>query len=239
MHRIAGAAPTGRRGCASLTLALGFAGRHRPVSAAAAVCVVFGVNLPEAGLLLAANRLVRIAGYGWVARGYERFGPRAACIAASVGAVARDARLRALSGVGRCWPRGSLGPVVRRPQHRDAGPGDRRGRRRGAAQRPVARDHLGRADARPARRRARWPKRSVRDRILVLGAVAMLASRWRSRLPAGPGELGVPCAARLELPSPLDVGLRSGTDARRRLRRRAVGTGAAAIAAKRDAWRRA
>ena len=39
---------------------------------------VFGVTLPEAGLLLAANRLVRIAGYGWVARGYHRFGPRAA-----------------------------------------------------------------------------------------------------------------------------------------------------------------
>src|SRR5256885_4298287 len=32
----------------------------------------FGVGLPEAGVLLAANRLVRIAGYGWAARGYER-----------------------------------------------------------------------------------------------------------------------------------------------------------------------
>ena len=30
----------------------------------------FGVTLAEAGLLLAANRLVRIIGYGWVARGY-------------------------------------------------------------------------------------------------------------------------------------------------------------------------
>jgi hypothetical protein len=30
----------------------------------------FGVSLAEAGLLLAANRLVRIAGYGWVARFY-------------------------------------------------------------------------------------------------------------------------------------------------------------------------
>src|SRR5947199_6509757 len=28
----------------------------------------FGVSLAETGLLLAANRLVRIAGYGWVAR---------------------------------------------------------------------------------------------------------------------------------------------------------------------------
>ena len=49
---------------------------------------VFGVSLPEAGLLLAANRLVRIAGYGWVARGYHRFGPRAACVAATFGAAA-------------------------------------------------------------------------------------------------------------------------------------------------------
>ena len=49
---------------------------------------VFGVTLPEAGLLLAANRLVRIAGYGWVARGYHRFGPRAACLAATLGATA-------------------------------------------------------------------------------------------------------------------------------------------------------
>lgn len=30
----------------------------------------FGVSLAEAGLLLAANRLVRIAGYDWVARLY-------------------------------------------------------------------------------------------------------------------------------------------------------------------------
>lgn len=39
---------------------------------------VFGVTLAEAGLLLAANRLVRIAGYGWVARFYAERGPRAA-----------------------------------------------------------------------------------------------------------------------------------------------------------------
>lgn len=47
----------------------------------------FGVTLAEAGLLLAANRLVRIAGYRWVARGYERRGPRAACTAAVAGAA--------------------------------------------------------------------------------------------------------------------------------------------------------
>src|SRR5437763_3041863 len=50
----------------------------------------FGVGLPEAGVMLAANRLVRMAGYGWVARGYERFGPRAVCIAAALGAAASN-----------------------------------------------------------------------------------------------------------------------------------------------------
>jgi MFS family permease len=47
----------------------------------------FGIGLAEAGLLLAANRLVRIAGYGWVAGLYERRGPRASCIAAVIGAA--------------------------------------------------------------------------------------------------------------------------------------------------------
>src|SRR5437762_9716073 len=59
----------------------------------------FGVSLPEAGLLLAANRLVRIAGYGWVARGYERFGPRAACLTAAVGAFGSTCGYAALSCV--------------------------------------------------------------------------------------------------------------------------------------------
>lgn len=39
----------------------------------------FGLTLAEAGLLLAANRMVRIAGYGWVARFYARRGDRAIC----------------------------------------------------------------------------------------------------------------------------------------------------------------
>src|SRR4029077_18743683 len=42
--------------------------------------VAFGVSLAEAGLLLAANRLVRIAGYGWVARFYAERGPRESCV---------------------------------------------------------------------------------------------------------------------------------------------------------------
>ena len=48
----------------------------------------FGVTLAEAGVLLAANRLVRILGYGWVARSHERHGPRLACLGAVLGATA-------------------------------------------------------------------------------------------------------------------------------------------------------
>jgi MFS family permease len=47
----------------------------------------FGVSLAEAGLLLAANRLIRIAGYRWVAGAYQRRGPRAVCLAAVIGSA--------------------------------------------------------------------------------------------------------------------------------------------------------
>ena len=43
----------------------------------------FGVTLAEAGVLLAANRLVRIAGYGAVARFYARHGDRPTCMLAA------------------------------------------------------------------------------------------------------------------------------------------------------------
>ncbi|MDM0035132.1 MFS transporter [Variovorax sp. J22P271] len=47
----------------------------------------FGITLAEAGMLLAANRLVRIAGYGWVARFYARHGDRPTCTLAVVAAA--------------------------------------------------------------------------------------------------------------------------------------------------------
>ncbi|HTR84620.1 MAG TPA: MFS transporter [Reyranella sp.] len=51
----------------------------------------FGVTVAEAGILLAANRIVRIAGYGWVARFYARRGDRPtdtlAVIAAAIAAL--------------------------------------------------------------------------------------------------------------------------------------------------------
>lgn len=47
----------------------------------------FGVSLPEAGVLLAANRLVRIAGYGAVARFYAARGERLSCTLAVLAAA--------------------------------------------------------------------------------------------------------------------------------------------------------
>jgi MFS transporter, DHA1 family, inner membrane transport protein len=61
----------------------------------------YGVTLAEAGLLLAANRLVRIAGYGWVARFYAERGPRASCLLAAVGALLATMGYAGLSGVWR------------------------------------------------------------------------------------------------------------------------------------------
>src|SRR5262249_53272412 len=62
---------------------------------------VFGVTLPEAGFLLAANRIVRIFGYRWVANYYATRGPRAACVVAAGGAVLSTLGYATLSGV---WP---------------------------------------------------------------------------------------------------------------------------------------
>lgn len=59
----------------------------------------FGVSLPEAGVLLAANRLVRIIGYGWVARFYSTHGARAACVLASFGAISATLIYATASGL--------------------------------------------------------------------------------------------------------------------------------------------
>jgi len=60
---------------------------------------VFGVTLAEAGILLAANRLVRIIGYGWVARSYEHHGARICCIFAVLGSAASSIGYALLPGV--------------------------------------------------------------------------------------------------------------------------------------------
>jgi len=58
----------------------------------------FGVTLAEAGMLLAANRLVRIAGYGYVARFYARHGDRPTCTLAVLAAAACGLGYATLSG---------------------------------------------------------------------------------------------------------------------------------------------
>ncbi|ANN69398.1 MFS transporter [Bordetella bronchialis] len=58
----------------------------------------FGVTLAEAGVLLAANRLVRIAGYGAVARFYARHGDRPTCMLAAAAAAASALGYATLSG---------------------------------------------------------------------------------------------------------------------------------------------
>ncbi len=59
----------------------------------------FGVSLPEAGVLLAANRLVRIFGYHWVAQFYGARGSRAACTAAVLATTVATLGYATLSGV--------------------------------------------------------------------------------------------------------------------------------------------
>lgn len=58
----------------------------------------FGVTLAQAGMLLAANRLVRIAGYGWVAKFYARRGDRPTCGLAVAGAALCALGYATLSG---------------------------------------------------------------------------------------------------------------------------------------------
>lgn len=58
----------------------------------------FDVSLPEAGILLAANRLVRIAGYGAVARFYARNGERLTCSLAALAAAVCALGYATLSG---------------------------------------------------------------------------------------------------------------------------------------------
>ncbi|TEA78272.1 MFS transporter [Allopusillimonas ginsengisoli] len=58
----------------------------------------FGLSLAEAGVLLAANRLVRIVGYTWVARAYARHGDRPACLWAVAAAAVSGLGCALLSG---------------------------------------------------------------------------------------------------------------------------------------------
>jgi MFS family permease len=84
---------------AALTLALTLPGDTLLYLLLPIYAATFGVSLPEAGLLLAANRLVRIAGYGWVSRFYASRGARAACIVAACGAILATLSYATVSGL--------------------------------------------------------------------------------------------------------------------------------------------
>jgi hypothetical protein len=167
---------------------------------------VFGVSLAEAGLLLAANRLVRIAGYRWVMGFYERRGPRASCIAATVGA--------AISSCGYAFaPDGVVVLLLARlvwglafaamniavqalPTAEHAGMARRSGRSRATI---AGGQMLGILAA-----AAMAPVIGPRMVFLVLGAVALLALPIAIRLPNEHGQQALDQPL-LALPSRLDI----------------------------------
>lgn len=97
--RAAGAAADGAWRTASLVLAIAQPGDTLLYLLLPLYHQSFGVSLAEAGLLLAANRIVRIIAYRRVGRLYSRFGPRAVCLGAAVGAALATFDYAALSGL--------------------------------------------------------------------------------------------------------------------------------------------
>lgn len=166
----------------------------------------FGVTLPEAGLLLAANRLVRIAGYGWVARGYEHFGPRTACIAAAIGAFGATLGYAVLSGVVALLAARLLWGLS-------------------FAAMNIATQTLATAEARSAARRSGRSRSIIaagpmlgllagsvlaqlagpRIVFMALAVIALVALPMAAGVPRGRGQSVVTLGRRLRLPTPLDV----------------------------------
>ena len=164
----------------------------------------FGVSLPEAGLLLAANRLVRIAGYGWVARFYQSRGPRAACSAAVVAAAGSALGYALLSGVvallaarllwGLAFAALNIATQVLATQRLD-GAARRSGRSRAIISIGPMLGLLGGALL------SQWI--GPRPVFVLLAIAALAALAFTRRLPAGPGAQ-VSGAPRFALPSRLD-----------------------------------
>jgi MFS family permease len=200
------AAADGASRQASLTLALTQPGDTVLYLLLPLYADTFAVSLPEAGLLLAANRLVRIAGYGWVGRGYERFGPRAACVLAALGAAAATFDYALFSGVlplllGRLLWGLSFAAMN------------------------VSTQALATAEARNAARRSGRSRSIIaagpmlgliigailadvigpRAVFMVLGAIALLGLPVALRLPRGRGQPMITKSRRLSVPAPLDV----------------------------------
>ena len=84
---------------AAITLALTLPGDTVLYLLLPIYAATFGVSLPEAGLLLAANRIVRIFGNGWIARFYAERGPRLTCMLAAFGSIAAALAYATTTGV--------------------------------------------------------------------------------------------------------------------------------------------
>ena len=186
----------------------------------------FGVSLAEAGLLLAANRLVRIAGYGWIARLYGRARRAGVLSAGGIGSAARDIRIcdrvRRVGAAGRA---AAVGPRLRGDERRDAGAGDRRADGSGAAQRHDALDRRRRTGQRAYRGSDR---RAVRRAARGVSAACSWrrCSRSRSRAAAARrrGAAGTAAATALRRTvAARHLVVRPGDDARRTVRARPVG----------------
>ena len=166
----------------------------------------FGVSLPEAGILLAANRLVRIAGYGWVARGYERFGPRGACLLAALGAAASTLGYALLSGVealvvARLLWGLSFAALNIATQALATVEFDRAARRSGKARAIISAGPMLGLLAGAMLAEAVGP----RTVFLALAAIALLALPVAVRLPGGRGQAVLSRRRRIGLPAPLDL----------------------------------
>ena len=191
---------------AALTLGLGLPGDTVLYLLLPLYAAEFGVSLPEAGVLLAANRLVRIAGYGWVARGYERFGPRAACMAASLGAAAATLGYALLSGLfpllaARLLWGLSFAALNIATQALVTAEAAGASRRSGRARAIIASGPMMALLAGAAVSETVGP----RPVFLALGLIALLALPLASRVPAKAGHRVQVLRRRLSIPSPLDI----------------------------------
>jgi DHA1 family inner membrane transport protein len=165
----------------------------------------FGVSLAEAGMLLAANRLVRIAGYGWVARFYARYGDRPTCTLAVVAAAFCGLGYATLSGFwallplrlmwGLCFAALNLSTQALATAI-PFGAARRSGRSRAfIAMGPVLALPLGAA-------LAYWA--GPRPIFFVLAVISLLAVGVTRRLPAAPHPVGKP-TRRFKWPNSLDA----------------------------------
>lgn len=166
----------------------------------------FGVSLAEAGLLLAANRLVRIFGYGFVARSYEQQGPRVACSVAVIGSALSSLGYALLPGVWwllaarLVWGLSFAAMNIATQALATAEP--RGAARRSGKSRAIisAGPMLGLLGGAVL---AEWA--GPQAVFLVLAAVALLALPFAWRLPAGGGGPVKAPGPRFALPARLDV----------------------------------